>query len=197
MSLLNGSVLILNKFFMAIQVTNARAAISALVGGKVKCVDLDYSTYDLQNWKIFSEEYQGTEEAKRFPGVIRSPSTTLLVPEVVIDPDCEFNSPHIKTVRYSRKSIYQRDKNTCQYCGKKCNKKEITLDHIVPRSKQGKSTWTNVVACCTNCNSNKRDKSLEELGWKLLKTPKKPHWKSHIGTPFNMEKRNFWEMFLD
>jgi len=197
MSLLSGSVLILNKFFMAIQVTSVRAAISALVSGKAKCVDLNYSTYDLEDWKSYSKKHLWTQNGNNFSGVIRSPSTTLLIPEVIIDPDCEFSSPHIKTVRYSRKSIYQRDKNTCQYCGKKCSKKDITLDHIIPRAKQGRSTWTNVVACCVKCNSSKQDKSLEELGWKLLRTPKKPNWKSHIGTPFSMEKKSFWEMFLD
>ena len=189
-------MLVLNKYFMAIQVTSAKAAITALVSGKVKCVDTDYSTYDLENWKIFTKAYLESQEEERYAGVIRSPSTTLLVPEVVIDPDCEFSSPHIRTVRYSRRSVYMRDKHTCQYCGRKCTKKDLTLDHVTPRSKGGKSSWTNVVACCLTCNGKKEDKSLEELGWKLLKVPKEPHWKSHIGIPFNDAKRSFWDTFL-
>jgi hypothetical protein len=194
--LLNESVLVLNKFYLAIQVTIARESISALVSGKALVLDLEYRTYDLEEWKGRTKELNGTRGAENYPGVVRSPSTTLLIPQVIVDPDCEFNNPHIKTIRYSRRNLYQRDNNTCQYCGKRFDKKDLTIDHVVPRSKGGRSEWTNVVACCEACNTDKKDHTLEEMGWVLLKKPTRPRWKSHIGRPFDEVKKRYWEQFL-
>lgn len=71
----------------------------------------------------------------------------------------------------TRNMVYKRDDYECQYCGTKHN---LTIDHIIPRSKGGGDTWDNVVACCTTCNVKKGSKSLTELGWKLKKKPKAP-----------------------
>lgn len=73
----------------------------------------------------------------------------------------------------TRKNILNRDKNTCQYCGVVLNPKVLTLDHILARSRGGKSTWENLVACCKNCNFTKGNKLLSELtDMKLIKQPK-------------------------
>lgn len=197
MSLIHGSVLVLNKYFLAIQVTIAKEAICALVTGKAKVVDPEYGMYDLEQWKEYTKLHKRNETQLRLHGgIINSPTTSIFVPQVIIVPDCEFNSPLIKTVKYSRRNIYQRDGNICQYCGKKVDKKFLTLDHVVPKSRGGGSTWTNVVTSCVWCNSEKGDKLLEELGWKLRKVPTKPRWKSHIGIPFNKNKKEYWEKFL-
>jgi len=193
MRLINESVLVLNKYFLAIQVTVVKEAICALVTGKARVVDQNYTMYDFTAWAEYTAMH---DDDGTYPGVIRSPSVEIFAPHVILIPDCEFNSPLIKTVKYSRRNIYQRDKNTCQYCGKKIDRKNLTLDHIVPKSKGGKSSWTNVVASCVWCNSEKGDKLLSELGWKLRKQPTKPRWKSHIGVPFNRSKKEYWEKFL-
>lgn len=72
----------------------------------------------------------------------------------------------------SRKNILLRDRNICQYCAKHFSTAELTLDHIVPRSKGGKDSWSNLVACCSPCNKKKADKSLEESGMTLLHRPR-------------------------
>lgn len=197
MSLLNESVLILNRYLLAIQVTNARNAITALTAGRAKVIDQSYAQYTWEEWvEITPTILEDEEEMEKYAGVLRSPSTKIVVPEVIVAVDCEFNDPAIKTIRYSRKNVYERDKNTCQYCGKKCHKKNLTLDHVIPKSKGGRSTWENVVACCLECNGEKKDRLLKELGWKLLKEPKKPRWKSHVGVPFKKAKKEYWDQFL-
>ena len=196
MKLLNESVLVLNKYFLAIQVTTVREAIITLVSGKSRIIDENYLTYNLTSWHARSMELKQSGQLDKYPGVLRSPSTTLVVPYAIIIPDCEFNNPAIKTVKYSRRNLVKRDNYTCQYCKKKFDKKDLTVDHVTPRSKGGKSTWTNVVACCRPCNAIKQDKTIEELGWSLTKKPTQPRWKSHIGIPFNKEKKERWKVFL-
>ena len=80
------------------------------------------------------------------------------------------NIPY-RGVMLSRQNIFKRDGNRCVYCGEK---KDLTLDHVVPRSKGGKTSWTNLVTACQRCNSRKSDFSLEDVGMALPYKPFKP-----------------------
>jgi len=70
-----------------------------------------------------------------------------------------------KGVKISRQRIFSRDKHTCVYCGSKRN---LTIDHILPKSRGGKNTWTNMVTCCSPCNRKKGDKTPEESNLKMI-----------------------------
>jgi len=98
-----------------------------------------------------------------------------------------------KGVVMSRHNIFRRDGGKCQYCG---TSKDLTLDHVIPRSKGGKSTWTNLVTACKKCNSVKGDFTLEKAGMSLKKPPIKPSYlsflKMHNGT-----YREEWSPYLN
>jgi 5-methylcytosine-specific restriction endonuclease McrA len=79
--------------------------------------------------------------------------------------------PH-QTRALSRKNILLRDRNTCQYCGLVLASGDLTLDHVIPRSRGGSSTWENLVACCHPCNRRKGNHMLCETDMKLLKEPR-------------------------
>ena len=79
--------------------------------------------------------------------------------------------PH-QTRALSRKNILLRDRNSCQYCGEVLPSSELTLDHIVPRSRGGQSTWENLVACCHSCNHKKGNQLLQECGMALMREPR-------------------------
>ncbi|MGH9668576.1 MAG: HNH endonuclease [Terriglobales bacterium] len=79
--------------------------------------------------------------------------------------------PH-QTRALSRKNILLRDRNSCQYCGSVMPSSELTLDHVVPRSRGGLSTWENLVACCHPCNRQKGNQSASEAGMRLLREPR-------------------------
>jgi len=78
--------------------------------------------------------------------------------------------PH-QTRALSRKNILLRDRNTCQYCGEALSAGDLTLDHVVPRSRGGASTWENLVACCHSCNRRKGNQLPNEAGMKLMREP--------------------------
>lgn len=86
------------------------------------------------------------------------------------------NIPY-KGVVMSRQNIFKRDHGKCQYCG---TSKDLTLDHVIPRSKGGKSTWTNLVTACKRCNSLKGDYSVEKAGFTLHTQPIKPSYLSFL-----------------
>jgi 5-methylcytosine-specific restriction endonuclease McrA len=79
--------------------------------------------------------------------------------------------PH-QTRALSRKNILLRDRNSCQYCGDTLPSGELTLDHVVPRSRGGLSTWENLVACCHPCNRQKGNQLVPEAGMRLLREPR-------------------------
>ena len=83
---------------------------------------------------------------------------------------------HAKPVKFSRVNIYARDGYKCQYCGVKCSISELTYDHVIPRSKGGKTTWENIVTCCYPCNGAKGNRTPSEAGMKLRSTPSRPAW---------------------
>jgi CRISPR/Cas system Type II protein with McrA/HNH and RuvC-like nuclease domain len=82
-----------------------------------------------------------------------------------------------KTIKVNRKRIFKRDGYSCQYCGSKRN---LTIDHVIPRSRGGTNTWKNMVTCCFRCNSTKGDKTPSEANMKLLTQPYEPNIFTHI-----------------
>jgi 5-methylcytosine-specific restriction endonuclease McrA len=78
--------------------------------------------------------------------------------------------PGSRNVPVSRRGVLRRDGHSCAYCSRPAN----TIDHVQPRSKGGRDTWENLVACCFACNNRKGDKTLAEIGWKLNFTPRMP-----------------------
>ena len=84
------------------------------------------------------------------------------------------------TLPCTRKNILIRDENRCQYCAKRFREGQLTLDHVIPRSKGGSSRWTNVVAACKPCNQEKRDYLVENAPVSLIRRPTRPTYRSII-----------------
>jgi 5-methylcytosine-specific restriction endonuclease McrA len=98
-----------------------------------------------------------------------------------------------KGVVLSRHNIFKRDGGRCQYCG---TNKDLTIDHVIPKSKGGKSTWTNLVTACKKCNARKSDHSLEKVGMTLRNQPIKPSYITFLKMN-TMRKREDWEPYLN
>lgn len=84
-----------------------------------------------------------------------------------------------KPLSFSRKELLKRDNSSCQFCAKRLNDKDITIDHIIPKSKGGKTSFLNCVVSCLPCNSKKGNNLMEEVGMKLVKKPTHPILYSH------------------
>lgn len=89
---------------------------------------------------------------------------------------CERAPWRIEYIRFSRHNVYLRDKYTCQYCAVNFSSRDLTFDHVLPRSRGGQTTWKNIVAACRPCNQTKGDLTPEEAGMPLLREPYVPRW---------------------
>jgi len=192
--LLQEKILVLNKYYQAVQIITLQRAICHLVKGTAKVITPDWTTHSFEDWVRVSQFYEnGGHNGHRF---IKSPSVTLLIPEAIYLPFYE-SLPQNEVI-FSRQNLFLRDKLTCQYCGKLLkNPKERTIDHIIPKSRGGKTVWTNVVLCCKKCNLKKGNRTPEEAGLKLLKTPRTPRWQALILEEFPKHKKEKWRSFLN
>ena len=125
--------------------------------------------------------------------LIRSPRLAILPPEVILLKTYEGEGG--RAVVFSRKNLFKRDRYTCQYCGIQPGPEELTVDHVVPRSRGGTSTWENCVLACVECNKRKADRTPAQAGLKMRKTPRKPSWKALVQVPAR-DRRESWDKVL-
>jgi len=112
----------------------------------------------------------GAEMLSESGRYLHTPSTRIPVPSVIRLKRLVRRGP--SRIPLNRRNILRRDRYTCQYCGRQGG--ELTVDHVLPRSRGGRSTWENLVAACRSCNLKKGDRTPEEAGMRLLKLPRAP-----------------------
>ncbi len=167
---LNTDVLVLNKDWAALRVITAGEALADLFVGRVEAIDTDYQAYDFATWRGLSAyKHEFEPEPHRF---VRTVTDAVLVPAVVRL--MKFDKVRRPTLRMSRRNVYLRDNYTCQYTGRKLPASELNLDHVVPASRGGQTTWENVVCCSIAVNSLKGDRTPRQAGLKLIREPKRP-----------------------
>ncbi len=197
-SVLDNKVLVLNKSYSPIDVITVRRAFIKLFNGIAEVVTVDggsYYNYDFISWAEFSELKNQMGLFNDGEDVVHTPRLILAAPLVVRLLTYSM-IPETK-VKLSRKNIYIRDKYTCQYCGRKYPADKLNIDHVVPRSKGGKNTWTNLVCTCHDCNTKKGGHLPREAKMKLLRKPIEPKFNTLFSLQIAMEKYEMWSHFLN
>lgn len=127
------------------------------------------------NWKkaITLLYLNKVEVVEEYPECVRSMTQRLNIPAVVRLTRMVKRTNRLR-VPLTRKNVFLRDQYVCQYDGLTYPVAQLTVDHVVPRSQGGRSTWENLVTSCSQCNSHKGSKTLEQIGYRLLRRPKPP-----------------------
>jgi 5-methylcytosine-specific restriction endonuclease McrA len=188
MSKRKNNVLVLNKVWIPIHIVEWQKAMSLIIQESVRPLDRDLIAYDLNDWLEFSNISEDYPKVKTIRYKIALPEIILLK---------QYDRLPLRDVKYSRMTLFERDNYKCCFCGKKFSKLELTVDHIIPRSKGGLTNWDNTVSACKKCNSLKADKSIEELNLKMHYKPKKPKWISPISKLSHDHPCKSWDKFLD
>lgn len=166
---LNGArVLILNASYEPLHVCSVKRAVSLLM----------------------QEIAERVEDADT---VLRSPNHIFPVPSV-IRLRRYIRRPQRQRVAFNRKNVFRRDEHSCQYCGARSN--DLTLDHVVPRSRGGPTSWENVVACCRACNAKKRDRTPKEARMLLRRKPYAPRFMFTSAYGLLPDVDPIWEKYL-
>lgn len=174
-AVLKDGVLVLNSGWVPINVTTVLDSIVAVFNERARFIDPDtYADYDFFGWV---ETWQDASMMSRIEAskVVPCPSYSIVKPEVIRCVDYVGNGFTARghgRPKFSRRNVFLRDRNVCQYCNRHFkDSRMLNIDHVVPRAKGGASTWTNIVLSCVACNNKKRDRTPEEAGMHLLRKP--------------------------
>ena len=176
-------VLVLNRGYQPVRVTSARDALAMLFVGRAFALDASYEPHTFDAWVA-----NGSGDH-----AIGTTQGALFLPRVIL---LKIYSRVPRTpLRLSRRNLLLRDSYTCQYCARTPSVRDLNLDHVMPRSRGGGTTWENLVVSCRRCNLDKGNRTPREAGLRLLKTPKRPTWSvlvQLVGTKSVPQ----WEPFL-
>ena len=200
----NSNVLVLNSSWLPIHISPLKSAIGLIYSGRAKVVatkdiyDIanrialyEFQTLDYDEWCEVSERLD-----KHKYKIINSSKNKHFTPSVIVRLGNKTIPKY--AITFNRQSLYDRDNGKCQYCSKQLNKKEATIDHIIPKSKGGTNEWDNVVIACKPCNSRKGDILLDQCGLTLISPPKKPTWIStKFGRKKSVRENDDWKRFTD
>lgn len=195
MSVAKERVLVLNKVNCPLKVVSLKKAIKMLAKGRASVLDptTEFTEYTWDDW---SELRPAAEEA-----FIRGVRMNYRIPKII--KLTKYDKLPYMRITFNRQRIYQRDKYTCQYCGRQPGSEGLNLDHVLPRALGGLTTWENVVCACIQCNTKKADKTLQQAGMKLRRAPFRPKfqvltenirvdcWQTFLGEAYwNVELKN-------
>ena len=227
MSHLNDNTLVLNRLWTAVNICAARDAYTLMFKTAVtKMVDRTgeekdvivphakaiikeesgYQIYDFQEWMLYSDDWmeklgalseaeQAAQLERETIGLVKG---RIRIPRVVLLTLYD-KLPH-KEVRFTRHSVYERDRYTCGYCNHRFGKSgvhHLNLDHVIPRERGGTTTWENIITACIPCNTKKANRTPSESGMKLLWTPTRPKWRTFVNMPVEKIAHEQWSDFMD
>ena len=185
-SLLSQQSLVLNRSWSAIATTTVRRALSLLFTGAAKVVQPEtYEVHEFASWADLAVEPDEPH--------IKTVKLRIKIPEVIVL--THYGGMPTPSVTFSRRNIYKRDQSTCQYCGDRPGSRELSIDHVVPRSRGGRTTWENCVLACMPCNRKKASRLPYEAGMQLRKKPARPKWTPIVEAPVGRVRQS-WDKFV-
>ena len=194
---LQAHVLTLTRGYVAFQVITARRAFCLLIKGFAEVINVEeghYRSYDFQDWQDVSELKLAFGERGADEDWINAVNFSIEVPRVIRLLRYDRVPQHV--VKFNRRNIFLRDHNRCQYCRRRFSSAELSLDHVVPRSRGGRTTWDNIVSACLKCNVVKGGRTPREAGMELVTRPRKPTRSPLLAETVNSQKYAMWKTFV-
>ncbi len=185
MSTIDEHCLALNKNWQPVAFYQLSTAIANVMRDMARIMDPEtFMLLTFEEW--VAEERKVERRIKTASGYIPAPEVIVLSNYAQMPPmKVGFNGPN----------LWKRDQFTCQFCGDQFTGRSLTIDHVLPRSRGGGTSWENCVAACSPCNSRKADRTPGEARMRLLKQPAVPTWKAGVRIPQGAAPAS-WATFL-
>lgn len=193
---LDCSVLVLNKHYLAVRIVGVRKAFSLLLRDMAEVIACDegyYANHNFESWCELSQLKRDFEPQDH--DWISTVNFHIAAPRIIRL--LFYDRLPRSEVRFNRRNLFARDKNRCQYCGKRFVTRELSLDHVVPRSMGGKATWENIVCACVACNTKKGGMTPEQARMTLIKKPIRPEHNPVVHVHLGHHRYRSWKQFLD
>lgn len=187
MSVLNDPCLVLNRNWQPVTFLPVQTAIVTAMRDMASVLDPEsYYLMSFDEWSVTKPETDRWIKTARDP---------IPAPEVIVLKKYGERPP--RRVTFTRSNLYRRDEWTCQYCGEPMSERKLTIEHVLPRSRGGPTSWENCVSACEACNGRKADQTPSEAGMKLKTTPSRPNWTPKLALPKGKDEiRASWVPFL-
>ena len=183
---LEDATLVLNRSWAVVHTTTVKRALTLAINRVANIIAPDtFEVHDFESWAQLS--------VPQDEPMVRTVSLQIRVPEVIVL--SSYDSIPRKEVPFTRRNLYKRDAFTCQYCGKRMPGEDLSIDHVVPRSRGGGTSWTNCVLACLRCNVRKGNRTPAEAGMMLLAKPVRPRWEPTLSIPIG-KRRMSWAKFV-
>jgi len=184
-SLLDRATLVLNRSWRPVHVTTVRRALCMVFRDAARIVEPGtLATFTFGEWI--------DQPVPQDRPAIRSPSVRMAAPEVILL--AHYDRVPCHEAPFTRKNLFLRDDYTCQYCGRRCSSDHLSVDHVLPRSRGGRTSWENCVLACVGCNARKGDRTLKEAGLRLLRPPVRPRWTPYLNLRPS-QRMDSWTLF--
>lgn len=186
-------VLVLNRNWQAVNIVGVKRAFSLLCQEHARVINTrngEFAPMDAGEWISYSIE-SGPHAPE---DVIHTVRLNILIPKVLLLRT--FDRLPITEIKFNRENVFIRDNYTCQYTGKRCRASDLTLDHVIPRERGGRTSWENIVTCRRDINSLKANQLPHEAGLKLIRKPFKPKWRPFSAVAAASEIEREWKHFL-
>ncbi len=191
------NVLALNRNYVAVHVLTVPRAFSLLWKGTAEVVNVEqdqYLSYDFDGWRENSELKAELEDRDDTDDWIRSVQFEIQVPKIIRL--LLYDRVPRNSVKFNRRNVFLRDEHCCQYCRKRFPRQQLSLDHVMPRSRGGGDSWENIVCACLSCNVRKGGRTPQEAGMTLKKPPVKPKRSPLISRQMTQPKYESWGKFI-
>lgn len=192
---LAASVLVLNRLYIAVHVVGVRRAFGLLCRETAEVIHLEdgkFANYDFEGWREISELRADLKQPDE--DWLRAVNFEVQVPRVIRL--LIYDRLPVRSLRLNRHTVLARDGHRCQYCGRRMPTSQLSMDHVVPRSRGGQTTWDNVVCACLGCNVRKGGRTPKEAHMKLDRKPARPKRSPLLMLKLHNPKYESWKTWL-
>jgi 5-methylcytosine-specific restriction endonuclease McrA len=189
-------VLVLNRLYMAVHIIGVRRTFGLLVRELAEVIHIEegqFANFDFQAWREVSQRRAACKQPHE--DWIRAVNFEIQVPRVIRL--LRFDRIPKQELHLSRRNILARDEHCCQYCGRHFPSHQLSIDHVMPRSRGGGTSWENLVCACLACNIKKGGRTPQEAKMRLVRHPFKPKRNPLIVLKLENPKYESWRGWLD
>lgn len=191
---LEHKILVLNRLWQAVNIVGIQRAFSLLLQNNAQVIhtgDGSFQVMDSHTWFDYSARHI-PEEDEAYVQTVR---LRLRVPKVLLLR--KYDRLPLQEVRFTRENLFERDRHCCQYCGNSFPEDDLSMDHVIPRTRGGRTSWENIVTACIPCNTRKANRLPHQANMHLIKKPSRPRWRPFVSSLIDQNYDSDWDHFLN